>query len=877
MDLCKKKKAALGTFLFLTCLSLCADNLPASPDHHVLYINSYHIGYTWSDEILQGLKSQLRNTDRQTDLYVEHLDSKRFDIMTQSLSFHQYFKEKYSNLRPNLIVCSDDNALDFVEMYRNELFQNIPLVFCGANYINPKRFKNVPRITGVNEAPAIRETIDLALKLHPETTRLFIVNDDTTTGRNVNRRLQKLEKDYRGKLSFHYIKPISLDYVVKHARELGKRDLLLYSIFIRDNKGGVYQYSDLSKAVSAATQVPVYALWDFNLGDGIVGGKLTGGFFQGNKAGEMAVRILNGTPVEEIPIVMETPTRYMFDFKAMQKHGISVESLPQGSILVNKPYSFYQTNKVLIHAIFFVTIGFSILTLFLGAAVREKRKSEKKYRTLMENIPVAIFRSNPNRSGNLLEVNSAFVHMFGMKDKEEAYSCRADSLYRDSDERNSFMERIINEGEVSGIEVVFKRKDGSLFDGSLSAKCMKSAGGKVDHVDGLIEDISERKYLEEQLRHSQKIESIGRLAGGVAHDFNNMLGGILGASELLAGSLKDNKRLMKFVKIIDEAASRAADLTRQLLSFARKGKWNTKLINTHDLLTGCANLLQRSIDKRIRINLHLKAENPCVQGDDTQLQNAIINICINARDAMPEGGEMTLSTKNRFLDSGTCERSSFHISRGYYVELSVRDTGKGIPNDVRDKIFEPFFTTKEVGKGTGLGLASVYGCVEEHKGAIEIDSVPGKGTEFLLLLPAGMKKQNSAEEKKKPINGSGTVLLVDDEEVVRDVGSEILEDLGYEVISAKDGRDALRIFSKQPDAFDLILLDMIMPEMNGYDTFLEIRKLRHDAKVLIVSGYSKEVDSKKMFQAGASGFIQKPFRKSELSHKIASILAPRGN
>jgi PAS domain S-box-containing protein len=383
----------------------------------------------------------------------------------------------------------------------------------------------------------------------------------------------------------------------------------------------------------------------------------------------------------------------------------------------------------------------------------------------------------------------------------------------------------------------------------------------------------EREALEERLRQSEKMDAIGQLAGGVAHDFNNMLAGIMGYGDLLRRKLQDPS-LRQHADAIVTASQRAADLTAKLLAFARKGKIQAAVVDMHVVVGEVLGILERTIDKRIRIRKDLAAELSVVRGDPSQLQNAVLNLAINARDAMPEGGEFLVSTKTVDLDDEFCLSLSGQPKPGLHIEMHFRDTGTGMSEEVRKRIFEPFFTTKEAGKGTGMGLAAVWGSMVQHHGAILVRSIPGEGTEFILWFPldAQSKVPETTHELEISAREGKRILIVDDEQLVRDATSSTLLELGYAVETAKGGEEAVVRVKARPGWYDLVLLDMIMPRTGGPETFRMLRQAQPDVKVLLVSGYSLGGEAQGLLETGAAGFLQKPWNTAELSRAVAKAL-----
>ncbi|MEN8141272.1 MAG: response regulator [Thermodesulfobacteriota bacterium] len=394
----------------------------------------------------------------------------------------------------------------------------------------------------------------------------------------------------------------------------------------------------------------------------------------------------------------------------------------------------------------------------------------------------------------------------------------------------------------------------------------------------VLTDVSEQLKLAAQLRQSQKMDSIGQLAGGIAHDFNNMLAGIMGAASILQLKARDDEQTEKNVEVIMESAQRAADLTRQLLSFARKGDLVKEQVDLHEVVAAAVAILRRTVDKSISIKTSLTAGEHTVFGDKSQLQSVIINLGVNGRDAMPDGGTLQIATRNSVLDEMFCANSPFAIEPGHYIELSVRDTGTGIGKEISERIFDPFFTTKNVGKGTGLGLAAVYGTVRGHGGLVHVYSEPGEGALFKIYLPVQAREEGLAEEVAVESGmqyGTGTILVVDDEEMLRNILKESLEMLGYEVILAENGQVALERYRENRGGIDLVILDMIMPDLNGKETFAALTALDPAVQVVFSSGFSREENFKEMASLGA-GFIQKPYNITELSQLVARLVGQNG-
>ncbi len=396
-------------------------------------------------------------------------------------------------------------------------------------------------------------------------------------------------------------------------------------------------------------------------------------------------------------------------------------------------------------------------------------------------------------------------------------------------------------------------------------------GGELGSVIQIV-DVTKRLELEDQLNHKNRMDAIGQLAGGMAHDFNNMLAGIMSSSQLLQSPKRNlDKKGLKYVDIIMNASERAADLISKLLLFGRKGHIASTNVDINTIINETVELLKRTIDKKIDLVVENKLVNSSVIGDNSALQNAFINLCINSSHALPNGGMIQITTKNIILSQTYCDTSTFNIEPGEYCEIEILDTGTGIPTESLKKIFEPFYTTKEQGKGTGLGLSAVYGTVQDHQGAITVYSDVGAGTSFHIMIPCSHYTKIIEKKSEHIFSGSGTILLVDDEELIRITGKDMLKQFGYKVILAEDGQEAVEIFRNEYSKIDIVIMDMIMPVMNGREAFKYMRDIDSSCKVVMSSGFTKDENLQDMKNDGLAGFIRKPYRDYDLSRILNDI------
>jgi len=402
---------------------------------------------------------------------------------------------------------------------------------------------------------------------------------------------------------------------------------------------------------------------------------------------------------------------------------------------------------------------------------------------------------------------------------------------------------------------------------------IKNDIGEITGVLGLALDITERKRLEEQLHQSEKMQAIGELAGGVAHDFNNQLSVILSSAEFIKGEIEENSTSALLINNIITGAERSADLTKKLLAFARKGKYVTTTVDIEKIIFEVVSMLKHSVDKKIKISQYLNADPSTVSGDLSQLQNAVLNITLNSRDAMPKGGELNISTDLVSIGKRYIEKKNLEIKPGEYLKVSITDNGIGMDPKTLKRIYEPFFTTKETGKGTGMGLASVFGTIKNHHGAIEVESKQGSGTTTVIFLPSvttpAVKLDNNITI---PTKAEGQILIVDDEELIVEPLQLLLTKKGYKAIACENGIEAVKIYKESWKKIDMVLLDVVMPEMDGQETFQAMKEINPDVKVLLLSGFSIEGKAKEIIKDGALGFLQKPVNANGLFIKMAEVL-----
>ena len=516
-----------------------------------------------------------------------------------------------------------------------------------------------------------------------------------------------------------------------------------------------------------------------------------------------------------------------------------------------------------------------VAILFVDVASRKRvearlRRNEQRYRHLVESQQDLIVEADVD--GRLRFVSPSYCRLFG-RSEEELLGQRFMPLVQSEDRGSTLqaLEQLFLPPHTCVLEQRALTKDGWRWI-SWSDKAVLDERGEVVSIVAIGRDITAQRVMEDRLRQSEKMQAIGQLAGGVAHDFNNQLTGILSAAELLSQGLAHDPDLRELADMIITAAEHSTRLTRQLLAFARKGKLRTVPVDLHGTVQDVVALLRRSIDKRITLRQDLAARPSATLGDSAQLHNAVLNLALNARDAMPSGGELTFATRVATLSPEHIESSRLDVEPGRYVALEVHDTGVGMDAETRAHLFEPFFTTKDVGKGSGLGLAAVYGTVKTHRGAVEVTSEPGRGTAFTLYLPVvDVESRRRGGERSPAPEARRRILVVDDERVVRDVLRRLLERAGHQVVVADGGREGLEVYRQQWHQLDLVILDVMMPDMDGREALAQMRAINPDVRAVLSSGY--DVDGEAALVTDGVRLLQKPYAREDVTRVIAEALA----
>jgi two-component system, cell cycle sensor histidine kinase and response regulator CckA len=499
------------------------------------------------------------------------------------------------------------------------------------------------------------------------------------------------------------------------------------------------------------------------------------------------------------------------------------------------------------------------------------RRSESGFRTVVEEAPYGIYRAD--RTGRLYQVNPALQAMLGYSSSAELMAVNLETgIFREPGEFRRANESFVRGDGSTDVEVGWRKKDGS----ALTVRC---SGRKVDDGDSVCfdvfaEDMTEKRILERQLQMAAKMEAVGRLSGGIAHDFNNLLGVIIGYAQVLKRSLEPASPLFEHAEEIEKAGKRAASLTRQLLAFGRQQILTPTVLDLNALVVGMEKMLPRLLGEDIAVTIRLDPELGTVKADLTQIEQIVMNLAVNARDAMPEGGKLAIETANKEFDAEYV-RQHPGAKLGHYVMLSVADSGSGMDPETQAHIFEPFFTTKELGKGTGLGLATVYGVVKQSGGYIWLDSAVGKGATFQIFLPCTQELATVAAIVSAAPEGAKrteTIILAEDSEPLRKLAKSFLEGRGFTVLPACDGAEALRVAERHVGPIHLLVTDVVMPGMNGRVLAEQLRHKYGQMKVLYISGYTDSFIAGHGVLESGTYLLHKPFTEGELTREACEVL-----
>jgi PAS domain S-box-containing protein len=849
----------------------------------VLVLLSYHVGMEWEDDVVAGLQEALAP---QAELVLVQLDVKRFPQPARELSMVATFVSKAEMCHPVAVIAIDDYAYQFALRHRDRIGAGTPLLFGGVNYLAGDPPAGVG---GVIEAIDLSGTLRMVASLRPEAKRLVVVNDTTETGvaNNAALAVALSECDRR----WEQLRLGRGTFAETEAALAGldpKRDAVLLLSWNLDANGVVRSYEEAVRRARAICPVPLFGVWSFYFGRGIVGGSLLDGREHGREVGELASQVLAGGSDAPLPVVRRCRTKALVDARELGRFGLAESAVPPGTEIRFAAVSFWREHrgKLVVFGLVVLLQSLTIGRLLVSRrrqrhAERQLRAGEADLRNILDSIGDAVVVTDA--AARIQRINPVAGHLAGLTAVEACGRLFHDviRLREPGSEAPCAdpVQRVL--GAAPGLLAVPGRAELTAPDGKpaiveYTAAPVRNEQGAVCGAVLALRDVTAQQRTEAQLRQAQKMEAVGRLVGGVAHDFNNLLLVIRGSLELAHQPGTSAEEAETYLHEVDEAARRAAELTQQLLAFSRRQKLQVRPTDLAGLLGGMTKLVRRVLTEAIKIEMRGPTAGCWANVDAGQIEQVVMNLCVNARDAMPEGGGLVLEIGNAQFTAA--DLASYPWTRpGDFHVLTVTDTGTGMDAETLRRIFEPFFSTKPVGRGTGLGLSVVQGIVQQHEGLINVYSEVGLGTTFRIYLPAIAAPSGEpaiaigGAGEAKPDEGHGyTVLLAEDEPSVRRIASGGLRSHGYRVLEVADGEEACAVAAAHSGPIAVAVLDVVMPRLGGPEAARRLQNLRPGLPILLCSGYPGTMPNE-MEVPTDWHWLAKPYPMGDLLAKVRTL------
>ncbi|MBD3239313.1 MAG: response regulator [Chitinivibrionales bacterium] len=856
----------------------------------VLILNSYHPGHIWTDHELDAELEVLREAFPKIEPFVEYMDWKRHPTAENVANLERSLRYKYGQRTIDLVIVNDNGALDYVLSRRDSLFAGVPVVFAGINGYREIAGSLPGGFTGVAETIDPVATLELALRLHPRTREVVIVTEQTESGLATKRRIERVVDSLDSDAKFTFADRWEMPGILAYIRDLPPDALVYMTWYTWDPSGTYYDHLESVDLVVNASPVPVYHAYDFALGRGIVGGYLLSATVVGRAAGDMAARILRGTPPDSIAPLADAPCPPMFDYAQLQRFGIPLDALPAEASLANRAqglYARYRTEIQLVGLALALLIFVNIL-LVANIARRRRaeaalRRSEEKYRMLSDLTTDAASHATIAQDGSLRDewLIDGLSRVLGY-DPDELGTIGSWERVVHPDDRAHFRKvlRTLKEGETTTAEVRVLTKSGDIRWVHGTVRCERNAGDGELRLLSALKDITERKRAEtererlrEQLHHSRTLEAIGQLAGGVAHDLNNLLVPVLVNSEMLLAELGPDDAHRELVEVMKTAGERARDLVSRLLAIGQRQVPQPRQLEIARTVAAFSPILRSSLRGGITLRFECGQEPLTVKGDRGQLELMLLNLVINARDAIEGNGEIVVDCRKRTVRAEAGDVPD-NLEPGAYAAITVRDSGQGMSPETLERIFEPFFTTKPAGEGTGLGLATVYAIARQHGGTITAESSPGDGARFTILLPLARDVPRSEPHPvRTPGERAGrAVMVVDDDETVRRLAVRVLRDAGYRVHDACGPQECIKRMREHGAEIAVLLTDVILGGTNGRELYEQLAADYPALEVVYMSGYPADVIGAEGIMEGEVSLVRKPFSVSALTEAVAKAM-----
>lgn len=887
---------------------------------HILVLNSYNRDLRWTDDISAAIVKKLQSSLNYPEFFLENMDTKRHFSEEYLRKFFEILKFKYSQKKIDVVITTDDDAFNFTQKYYSEFFKDIPIVFCGVNFLDETKIKNKKMVTGIIETINIKDNISLALNLNPGLKKIVFITDNTTTGIANKKVIKDIEPEFKGRLEFIIYDPLTIDKIAKKVSELENDSAVIFLTYSQDSTGKFFSLEESIDYILSGAKVPAYCAWDFYLEKKVVGGKLICGKTQGEMAADYAMSILNGQSASKIPIQQSSPSNYYFNYNQLTLYNINESELPPDHTIINKPLSFYAQYKFyFLTAVVVLTLLAAIIIILIINIYRRKKaeteltkaknelenrveerthelqlslskiqdeilkrhkveqvldESESRYKTLTENIYDLIIETDS--SGNCLYVSPNYNEITGYFPDELLGKKFLDLIHHE--DLNKVIPEFDKLFKVQGktiheLTIKMKAKNGNYNLFEINAKTYKTS---FDEIRAVIvsREITLRKKTDEEMLKATKLESVGILAGGIAHDFNNILMGVVGNLSLAKKRVAKDEKTYEILTRAEKVAFKAKNLTEQLITFSKGGFPIKKNITISDLVKESVKfaLTGSNVICKFMINDNIAQ----VEVDEGQIAQVITNLAINAKQAMPEGGNIDVTIKNVTVNGNEI----FSLNAGNYIKISLKDTGTGIAPENLKKIFDPYFTTKPT--GNGLGLATVYSIVKNHGGAVTVDSTINVGTTFSIYLPeCGSDNNGPADQGGKPVNNFIlNVLLMDEDEIILTVTEQMLVNSGHKACLTSNYDDLILEFKKAFEKKETCFNAVILSTQNGTnenetekikEVMSKLKEINPNVNAIITSINPDNNIVLNYKNFGFKASLIKPYQQKELQNILISI------
>jgi two-component system cell cycle sensor histidine kinase/response regulator CckA len=869
-----KLRLLISAAAIALCLSHAALSNAADAPHKITVLFDTNTLTEWKRSFADGLHDYFESSDHEqgkTRVSFEYLGLNDLpggdlpDVLIEMLKYKQ-------SIDPSDLVVStlSPNAASLYE-FGEDLYSGVPKIYALSSLELEARIQtkdpDVHFLYGTDES-TIRNMLEVLPQLLPDTNHLYVVSGSSAVDLQFKNDAANVLAELNSELEIHYLTGLPLDRLISAVADVPKRAVVYLLTYQNDSQGNALDQADIAHAIVESSPAPTFALFRSLYIDGVVGGNFTNSYEAGRQVAEMSVAVIGGLPTDSI---LRIPVAFRFDDRQLRRWGIDRSALPTGTILDHPEYSFFELYASYIYAVAGVFVFLVVMLIMLKRQARSLDTQKSFLESVINSFPDAILITDPQ--GKIFASNRGVTNVFGYSQKD-ILGMRTENLLADDQITHAWSAVDTEKGDEPRI-VRYVSQAGSAFSGeTISTKITSSSGESLGRFT-LVRDVTTRLTREGQHRQSQKMEALGKLVGGISHDFNNILAVITGYAELALLPDHGDARASSMSEIL-KATQRAKELVQQIMAFSRDTSVEQSPINLTLLISETMKLMKVSIPHNIGMVEELDGTGVTVMGTAVQIQQIVMNVVTNAAHSMQSsGGTLTVSLQP-FVS--TVDRNLSHgvMRAGSYAVLSVVDTGAGMTPEVIAKIFDPFFSTKDVGEGSGMGMTMVYNLIKAHSAMIDIQTTIDSGTCVSIYFPTVKvaRAESKIESDESSLRGTGQcVLIVDDEEAVLTVQAGLLSSLGYDVQSVIDAESALFELRRRPDHYDLLLTDENMPKLTGLQLVREIRKFNSTIPVVICTGYSETLNQRETEKLRLSGVLRKPFTRKELSATLANVFS----